>query len=467
MDDRREKERPLEQLAQGFRKRTWVTAKLATKLGVKYMKKTAGVTSPVDTERAVQAAEKLVREVGALKGLVMKFGQLASYMPGALPPEAQQVLARLQAQSTALGFERVRQALTEELGAPPEQRFDELEPEPFAAASIGQVHRGRIGQQRVAVKVQYPGIEALLRGDLKLVGHLVSVSTMGSAVDGKGAAEELRARILEECDYRVEADNQRFFKDLFEHHDDSHVPEVIASHSTGRVLTSELVEGAASFYPFSETASRAVKDRAAAVIFRTCFDCLFGHAIYNADPHPGNYLFHPDGAVTFLDFGCVRRFDPAMIDVWKQVARSVLDGDRERFKDRYVALGMVGKPKKFDWDHQWQVMQYLYRPFLAPPSAPFTYTHAYVRESYDVLLFKNPNQRATAMPPEWLFLNRLQWGMNSVLAHLGATGPWGELWRAAIDSKTEPLGPNHATRRTEAGSAPLPLGAVAPLGVQG
>lgn len=432
---------PLRELARGFRKRTLVTAKLATKVGMRFAKRSVfGRRQPPDApphapedSTAVEAASKLVKELGALKGLVMKLGQVASYMPGALPPNAQRVLTKLQADTTAMEFDRVQQVLREQFGQGPEALFEHFEPTPFAAASIGQVHRARFGGQDVAVKIQYPGIEDALRSDLKTAGVLGRLGTVGTAVDGAGLVEELRDRVLEECDYHKEADNQRAFAALFETMEGARVPAVIDERSTQRVLTSTLDPGQ-SFYPFCDTAPQAARDRAGEIIFRTCFDCLFRHSVYNADPHPGNYLLSSTGEVTFLDFGCVRRFSPSMIDAWKAVARSVLAGDRPAFERCFPALGFVGNPKKFDWDHQWGMMQYLYRPFMA--TEPFTYTHEYVKESYGMLLFDNPNRFTGRMPPEWLFLNRLQWGLNSVLAYLGATAPWGEIWRAGVESPT-------------------------------
>lgn len=435
-------EAPLRELARGFRKRTLVTAKLATRVGVRFAKRTVfgRRDEPEDASEdsaAVEAASKLVKELGALKGLVMKLGQVASYMPGALPPKAQRVLTRLQDDTTAMEYAQVQQVLRDEFGQDPEALFEQLEPEPFAAASIGQVHRARFEGQAVAVKIQYPGIEDALRSDLKTAGVLSRVGTMGMAMDGAGLVEELRDRVLEECDYRQEAANQRAFAALFETMEGARVPAVIDPRSGHRVLTSALDPGQ-SFYPFCDQAPQSARDRAGEIIFRTCFDCLFRHSVYNADPHPGNYLFSPQGEVTFLDFGCVRRFEVPMIDAWKRVARAVLDQDRPRFERCFPDLGFVGNPKKFDWDHQWAMMQYLYRPFMA--TEPFTYTHQYVKESYGMLLFDNPNRFTGRMPPEWLFLNRLQWGLNSVLAYLEATGPWGEIWRAGIEAPTvEPV----------------------------
>jgi len=95
------------------------------------------------------------------------------------------------------------------------------------------------------------------------------------------------------------------------------------------------------------------------------------------------------------------------------------------------------RPRSFDFDYQWDVMEYLYTPFKS--KEPFTYTNEYVKKSYDLMMWKNPNKLRTGMPPDWLFLNRLQWGLNSVLAHMKATGPWPRIWRAAVESRTAPV----------------------------
>ncbi len=428
---------PLQRLARGFRKRTLVTAKLASKVGVSYLKKSVGLNGApvVDEQKAVAAASQLVEQMSTLKGLVMKFGQMASYMPGALPPQAQRVLTQLQANSTAMAFDRVAEVVQSELGSSPHEAFDGFEEEPFAAASIGQVHRARLDGRKVAVKVQYPEIEELLGSDLETMRFLTRMSTMGTPVDGGAVADELRERTLAECDYVAEAKNQTFFRNLFADDPRAHVPEVVESHSSRRVLTSELVE-ATSFYPFCESAQQTHKDSAGETIFGTCFNSLFGRCVYNADPHPGNYLFGDGGRVTFLDYGCVRHFDPKMIDGWKRLALAVVLGNEPGFREGFTELGLIAKEKGFDWDYQWSVMKYLYRPFTQ--KEPFQYTHEYVKESYDLMIFDNPNKMKIGMPPEWLFLNRLQWGMNSVLAHLGATGAWPDMWRAAIESPTKP-----------------------------
>lgn len=210
---------------------------------------------------------------------------------------------------------------------------------------------------------------------------------------------------------------------------------MVPSHSRRRVLTTELVTDAQSFNQFAESAPQELKNQAGETIFRVCFDSIFRHCVYNADPHPGNYLMHDSGTVTFLDYGCVRRFDVDFIDAWKRLALAITNHDRAGFERYFPDLGLVAKPKRFDWDYQWEAMCHLYRPFTQHEPR-FTYSQEYVRESYGLLMFDNPNQRLMAMPPAWLLLNRLQWGLNSVLALLDAQGAWPDYFRAAIESPT-------------------------------
>jgi len=409
----------LDELAGGWR-RAFSTARLTTKLGAKAagrMLRRKSERDP-DVDKAVVRARDLVAKMGQLKGLVMKAGQIASYMPGSLPPEAQAVLAELQAQSTPMAWPKIEAVLAAE-----RVRFDSIEERPFAAASIGQVHRAVHAGAPVAVKIQYPGIEDAIRSDLKMVSVIARMSSLGSPIDGGALAAELRDRLLEECDYAREAEAQRHFAGLLGSVPGAHVPEVITAVSTRRVLTTAL-SPAAPLPSFATSGSQDARDRAGAIIFRSCFELLWKHAIYNADPHPGNYLVAPGGDVTFLDFGCTRRFEPDMIMAWRQLARAILDGNQDAMADRFRALGFVGKEKGFDWTYQYEAMRFMYKPFLEPG---FRYHPEFVAQTFGILMFDNPNRYKLGMPPAWLFLNRLQWGLNAVLAQLGATGPWRDI----------------------------------------
>lgn len=429
---------PLLDLARGFRKRTLPTARLMARIGYGMARRNLGMrqlAERIDEEDAVAAARELLDQLDGLKGLTMKVGQMMSYLDTSLPPKAQRVLARLQAASRPMEGGRIAEVIAAELGSPPERLFDRFEPEPFAAASIGQVHRAWLGGQALAVKVQYPGIEELLRADISTVGRLARLATLISPLDGRGLVDELAARVLEECDYRAEADNQELFARLLRGHPHVTVPAVRRDRSARRVLTTELVERA-GFQEFTGAASQEARDRAGAAIYQVCFTTIFHHCAYNADPHPGNYLFTPEGEVTLLDFGCVKRFDAAFIDRWKRLARTILDGDRAGFRGAWTDAGLIGRKRGFDFDHQFEAMRFLYRPALA--TEPVRFDHAFVAEVHDRLGFRNKNKFKLDLPPDWLFVNRLQFGLFSVLAHLGATARWGDHFRAAIDSPTEP-----------------------------
>jgi predicted unusual protein kinase regulating ubiquinone biosynthesis (AarF/ABC1/UbiB family) len=334
-----------------------------------------------------------------------------------------------------MSYDRIQEVIRAELGGAPEELFEDFEREPFAAASIGQVHRARFRGQPVAVKVQYPGIEDVLRSDLSTVGFMMKMSTLGLPLDGGAIVGELSDRILEECDYGQEAKNQRHFARLYAGDDEIHIPGVIDERSSRRVLTTELVD-AMRFGDFVRDASQEAKNRAGEIILRTCVSSLFRYGVYNGDPHPGNYLFTPDGRVTFLDFGCVRRFEQTFIENWKALGRCIHGGDRASFPERYRAIGLVGNPKTFDYDHQWNVVRHLYRPFLEHDPY-FTYTDAFVRKTYSLLLFDNPNDRRTGMPPEFLLLNRITFGMDAVLAKLDATAPWPKHFVEALSAPFE------------------------------
>ena len=241
---------------------------------------------------ALQTAEDVAATLGTMKGVLMKLGQMASYVDDGLSPAARRTLSRLQDSVPPMSPELAAQVITEELGQPPEQAFATWDPEPIAAASIGQVHRAITHDGRaVAVKVQYPGIAETIEADLgnvALLRRMLKVTAPAQDVDALIA--ELRERVVEELDYRREARNQQLFVDYFDGHPTIHVPRIVPELSTRRVVTSELADGAR----FAELASwsQAERDLAAETIYRFVFRSLYELHAFNGDPHPGNYLFH-------------------------------------------------------------------------------------------------------------------------------------------------------------------------------
>lgn len=386
--------------------------------------------------------------LGDMKGAMMKVGQLLSFVDSAdLVPEPYRevyrtALAQLQADAPPMPPELVAEIIEGELGAPPDEAFAWFSPRPMAAASIGQVHAAHLHDGReVAVKVQYPGVAEAIDADLRNNELLATVLKMGKSmlgsfapnVDVRAVAEEVRDRIGEELDYRTELANQQHFYDLYRDHPTIRVPYLVPELSSAKVLTMELVDGmrwaAAAEQP------QGLKNRWGTVIARFVYGSLWTHHVFNADPHPGNYLFHDDGGVTFLDFGCVKHFEPRHVEAMKAMEWAVLHDDAEVLRQVFIDLGFLHGNDIPSAD---EIMAW-YRPAYEPVLAeqPATYTREFaaeaVRRQFDPLGPWGRIVRAFDVPRDFVFLNRIFVGLNSVLAGLDATADW----RALADELRE------------------------------
>ena len=291
---------------------------------------------------ALRTAQDVADTLGTMKGVLMKIGQLASYVDDGLAPPARRVLGRLQDSVPPMSPELAAGVIVAELGDAPEVVFSEWDPLPIAAASIGQVHRAITRDGRaVAVKVQYPGIAETIAADLGNVGLLRSLLRMAvPSQDVTELIDELRERVGEELDYLREADNQRQFAAYFDGHPTITVPKIVDELSTARVITSELATGAR----FAEMLgwSQPEKDLAAETIYRFTFRSLYELHAFNGDPHPGNYLFEPGGQVTFLDFGLVKHFTPSELDPLMNMIKTLcIGGDPEAFRRAMEDAGFL------------------------------------------------------------------------------------------------------------------------------
>jgi len=427
----------LKKITTSWTGRTLASGKVALSLG-KGLAAKAG--APLDGARI---GEQLSDQLDGMKGLAMKVGQMVSYLDGTLPPATQEALRRLQKGADPLAFEAIEPILEEALGLPVSEAFDTFEPDPIAAASIGQVHVATLGGQKLAVKVQYPGVRDTLAHDLHTFRRAGRLATLGTAVDIVDMAEELAARLDEECDYPREAAVQMQIAELWADDDTLVVPEVVPERTAAKVLTQHFHDGR-GLYDFAETATQEAKNRVGRHLFRFAFRNIFHHGLLHGDPHPGNLILPDDHGdqVVQLDYGCVRFFEPTFVETWKKLAHVTLDQRRDRLVEATMDTGFVPDPAGYDWDAHWDVMNYLYEPFL---SSHFRYTQDYVARSFDVIGLQSPNWRKTAMPGPWLLTNRLQWGLNSLLAILGAEGDFGALYRECLEL---PLVPT---------SAPAPL----------
>jgi predicted unusual protein kinase regulating ubiquinone biosynthesis (AarF/ABC1/UbiB family) len=401
---------------------------------------------------ALQTAEDVAATLGAMKGVLMKIGQMASYVDDGLSPAVRRTLSRLQDSVPPMSAELAAQVVTEELGMPPERAFAQWDAEPIAAASIGQVHRAITRDGRaVAVKVQYPGIAETIAADLAnvaLLRRMLRITAPAQDVDALIA--ELRDRVLEELDYRREAGNQRLMAAFYDGHPTICVPRVIDELSTRRIVTSELADGAR----FAELASwsQDERDLAAETIYRFTFRSLYDIRAFNGDPHPGNYLFHGGGRVTFLDYGLVKHFAPAELQPLMQMARHLcVDDDPEAFRASLEEAGFLRPGAPLSTESIVDHMAVFYDTIRKPGRRTITgdYASAVVRRFFDV---RSPLAQYVSIPRSYVILQRINLGLFAILGELTATADWRaiaeEIWPFVQGPPATPMGAAEAAWRT-------------------
>lgn len=401
-----------------------------------------------------KAAEAMLATLGEMKGLPLKLGQMASYIDGIAPPgyeeKFQRTLRKLQEKAPPLSAEAAERVVLEDLGAPPEQIFASYEREPFAAASIGQVHRAvtKAGE-RVAVKVQYPGIDKAIENDLKSLAILESfASPLARKYRTKETLDEIRAVFLSEVDYTNEAENLETFRRICADLPGVHLPRVVHSLTSRRVITLEYVEGK-TYAEFCAEATQQERNRAGEIIWSLMFRSLLRHGALYADPHPGNYRFLPNGDVAFLDFGCVKYMPAELVAGLKRCWIAAMDQDWPEF-DRALVEELGYDPTDPEgWD--------LYRSYTLELLLPLTMngafqcsptqareTVAYLVRGHKRILFKEgakvPTMPTLPRPPiDMTFLNRLQWGLASVLGGLHTEAKFREITEPWVRAPFEPL----------------------------
>lgn len=382
-----------------------------------------GVSLLRGTSAGEVAAEKAAEMLGTMRGLAAKAGQMASYVDGMIP-EGQRdayetAMKSLRAAAPTSSPAAIRKTVEEELRAPIDKLFVEWEDKPFASASIGQVHRARLEDGReVAVKVQHPGIANAVESDLQnadVMGGMVA--TLGpKELDPKAVLAELRARFTEELDYELEARRQNQFIKLHQGDAAIHIPEVIGDRSAKRVLTTTLSKG--QTLEDASLADEKTRRHFAETMWRFVFKGNLVGGMFNADPHPGNYIFQ-DGRVVFLDFGCVQPIEDDRLEMARNIHRAAMRKDEKAFRDAAkVILNTRGGT------YEKMAAEYSRRCFEPLFQSPYRITRSYVvtlvegvKNMKEAVLLKE-NGNFVQLPPGMLFINRLQFGFYSVLARL-------------------------------------------------
>jgi predicted unusual protein kinase regulating ubiquinone biosynthesis (AarF/ABC1/UbiB family) len=409
-------------------------------------------TEPDDDAFHREMASHLAEVLGDMKGAAMKLGQLLSFIDLDLPPEVRSVyheaLATLRDQAPAHDPASIDAVLRDEYGAAPEAVFAAWDPEPLASASIGQVHAARTEDGReVVVKVQYPGVAEAVRADLRNAEAFAPIARLVSPNQEVGPLlDELRERIDDELDYEREAQYQRAFANRYRGHPFIHVPDIVGELCRGRVLVSERAHGRR----FDDVVADSPPDeqqRVGEIVFRYAFGSMGRFRLFNGDPHPGNYLVE-DGAaadggprVVFIDYGSVKMFSRERYASMRRVERAVARDDRDDTIDALREAGFVPPGVHIDEERIYEWFRLYTRPVL-PEQQPFEFTPEYasevIRASSDPRSRFGDALRRLNMPPDYLLLNRIQWGLYSVLARLRARNDWGAIRDEYLDDDAPP-----------------------------
>jgi ubiquinone biosynthesis protein len=290
--------------------------------------------------------ERLRRAFEELGPAFVKLGQLLSTQSDLLPPDILAALERLQDQVEPFPFQEVRVVVERELHHPLEQLFDSFDPEPVAAASLGQVHQAvLVGGEEVVVKVQRPGVAEQVELDLQVLQGLAALAARrtqwGRQYDLPAAVAEFAATLRKELDYRQEGRNAERFRENFTGDSGVYFPAVFWAYTSDRVLALERVEGLRvtdrEKLVKSGVAPSDVAQRLAGALFRMVLRDGFVHA----DPHPGNLFVRRDGTLIFVDFGMVGELTDAMRANVVDYVLGVVTEDSDQVVEAILRMGVV------------------------------------------------------------------------------------------------------------------------------
>jgi predicted unusual protein kinase regulating ubiquinone biosynthesis (AarF/ABC1/UbiB family) len=417
------------------RRTTQRTAKLASlplgaagRMAAGWGKRLAGRSAEeVNAEMAARTAEQVFAVLGELKGGAMKFGQALSVFEAAVPNELAEpyrdALTKLQSAAPPMRAETVHRVLAEQLGRSWRQRFTDFDDTPAAAASIGQVHRATWHDGRdVAVKVQYPGADVALRSDLRQLQRFARLfQALIPGLDVKPLLAELHDRMVEELDYRDEADHQRAFAAAYEEDEHIKVPRVVAS--APKAMVTEWVTGT-PLARIIRNGDQPTRNRMGTLLGEFHYSAPARARLLHADPHPGNFMLLADGRLCVIDFGAVARLPDGVPRVLGVMTRLALEERADELLQLLRENHFIRRGMEVDAA---DVMAYL-GPFTEPlKTETFHFTRRWLqRQAERVGNLSSPDFRtglALNLPPQYLLIHRVTLGSTGILCQLEAETP--------------------------------------------
>jgi predicted unusual protein kinase regulating ubiquinone biosynthesis (AarF/ABC1/UbiB family) len=371
-----------------------------------------------------KAARRFTEGLAELRGPAMKLGQALSLQNGVLPDETLAELASLQMSAPPMHSSLVRAQFKSSLGRAPEEVFRSFDATPFAAASLGQVHHAVTKKgEIVVVKIQYPGIREAIAGDFRWFRTLNKGSQMQRLI-AEPLVAELEVQIMAETDYAREADDVDFFRKRLADTPWVTVPEVWRDLSSDRVLTMSLVPGEHLEQYLSHHPSQRERDRLGERMLDLFYRQVLCFGVFHCDPHWGNYLFSRSAGIGLIDFGAVKRLDPAFVANLRAIF--LYPGDRRGpefralMEARYAPAGVKITAKSLAALSRFSEEFYgwVYPPEPERDATPTDFSDIeilklYMKHSHDLIHSK-------ASLPDYVMLGRAETGLYQTLYRLKA-----------------------------------------------
>ncbi len=385
----------------------------------------------------VKNARRIVESSTHLRGAFLKLIQMLSMREDILPTEALDVLKTTRSGVPPMDYPTIAAQIRRELGRRPEHLFSSFEPEAFAAASLGQVHRARLKSgEEVAVKVQYPGVEDTVEQDLKNVKLLlrtfqgIARDLMRQKVDTRALFSELQERLREELDYVNEARNMTLFARLLADDDEIMVPRAFKELSSRRVLTMSYIDGYQLTDVLSPATDEELRRWVAFKYYKLVWRQIFEFSVLHTDPHPGNYLvsYHP--RLGFLDFGSVRRFGEPVRQAHLQFARALLENDARSIGSAMVKLGYLDRGD--DPAPMVEVVRILFEPVMVDGVFdPNQYDSVGKATAVGEIALKHKLYKS---PSHSVFLLRALVGLEGIIRGLGIAADYRSIFRECVEA---------------------------------
>ena len=398
------------------------------------------INTIISDNKSERNALALKNALGSLKGPLMKIAQLLSTIPGALPTEYANELSQLQSMAPPMGKGFVRRRMMSELGTNWTDYFEDFEYGPFAAASLGQVHKAVTKENReVVCKLQYPDMNSAVEADLKQLDVIFRINkNLDPAIGTDQIRKEIAERLREELDYKREGNHMRLFGEILKDYNDIMIPETVDDLCTEKLLVMTYLPGE----PLMDfkNATQTIRNKIAECLFRAWWIPFGQYGVIHGDPHLGNYSIikrkNQVSGINLLDFGCVRRFHPAFVEGVINLYDGLKYDNKDLVVSSYEKWGFKNLNKELiDILNIWA--NFIYGPLLddrkrtvADGIEPELYGRKEAFNVYQALKNIGPVE----IPREFVFMDRAAIGLGSVFLHLNADLNLHDLFEEAIDN---------------------------------